>query len=74
MDGSSAMGYINIGSGENLADFMNDPRNAFVTLNEAEIYYEAREVASFKLVRRVAVSRKPKLIMQKASVAWLEEI
>ena len=74
VDGSSALGYVNIEPGNKLIDLMNDPSKSFIVLREAEMYYEAREVASFKLVRRVAVMKKERMIMQKASIAWMEEI
>lgn len=74
MDGSSVMGYVNVTPEEGILGFMNDPRLSFIALHDAEMYYEAREVESFRLIRRVAVTKKAIMIVQKTAISWLEEI
>lgn len=70
-DGSSIKGFIHLIQGQRTSDFFNDPKDDFIILTEAELYY-VEDVHSFKLASRL-VARREAILLSKKYIKWVEE-
>lgn len=61
-------GFVHINPGERLQDFINDNRESFIAVTEAEFCYI--EQANFKPTSMV---KKGNIILDKSSIWWIEE-
>jgi hypothetical protein len=71
-DGSSVRGTVHINPGERILDFMNDGRESFIAVTQAEFFYP-KDIKSFQL-SLTTLHKKPIVILNKSTIKWLEEI
>ncbi len=71
-DGSMIKGCVHINPGERLIDFLNDTKENFVAVTDAE-FHNLCEIQSFKLAVEVK-SNKDILIVNKAAIKSVEAL
>ncbi len=71
-DGASIKGVIHINPGERVSDFLNDQREEFVAITNAEFYF-IEDVQSFKLASKL-MAKKDVIFLNKSSIKWAEEL
>lgn len=71
-DGASIKGLVYLNEGERLLDYMNDSRESFIAITNAEFYY-TEDVQSFKLATKL-LKKKDFVILNKSVIKWIEEI
>lgn len=71
-DGSLVRGNVHINPGERLIDFINDEKEEFIAVTQAE-FYNIKEIHSFRLFNE-ARKKKSMVILNKTSVKLIEEI
>ena len=71
-DGSLVKGYVHINPGERLIDFINDEKEEFIVVTQAE-FYNIKEIHSFRLFNE-ARKKKTMIILNKTSIKLFEEI
>lgn len=71
-DDSWIKGFIHISEGLRVSDFLNDQKNSFIAVTNAEVQ-NLKEIHSFKLVSGIS---KPKntLLLNVSAIKWAEEI
>jgi hypothetical protein len=70
VDGSSVKGIVHINPGERVLDFINDMREKFIAITNAEFFY-AEDIQSFRLTK--SLKKKELVILNKSSIKWIEE-
>jgi len=71
-DGSSIKGSVYLNEGERMLEFMNDQRENFIAITEAELY-QLEELQSFRLATKLTAKKKF-IVLNKTSIKWVEEI
>ena len=71
-DGAWIKGLIHISEGLRVSDFLNDQKNSFIAVTNAEIQ-NLKEVHSFRLAAGIS---KPKntLLLNVQTIKWVEEL
>lgn len=72
-DNSLLKGLISIGHGEALLDFLNNIKEEFIAVKNAE-FYSVREIKSFRLIDEVIAKRDNVIVLNKSSIKLAEEI
>lgn len=71
-DGASIKGVIHINPGERISDYLNDQREDFLAITNAEFYY-IEDIQSFKLASKL-MSKKEVIFLNKSAIKWAEEL
>ncbi|HNX80643.1 MAG TPA: hypothetical protein PKL77_00655 [Candidatus Omnitrophota bacterium] len=71
-DGASIKGVIHINPGERVSDYLNDAREQFLVITNAEFYF-TEDVQSFKLASKLT-ARKEVVFLNKVAIKLAEEI
>jgi len=71
-DGAWIKGLIHISEGLRVSDFLNDQKNSFIAVTNAEVQ-NLREVHSFKLASGISKARNTVLLNVQA-IKWVEEL
>ena len=71
-DGAFVRGYIHINPGERIIDFMNDSKESFIAVTDAE-FQNAKPVHSFKLHTHL-MKKKGTILILKNAIRWIEGI
>ena len=71
-DGSFVIGNLHINPGERLFDHVNDAKEPFVVVTEAQ-FHNIGLVHSFKMYNDM-VKKNKAVILNKSSIKWIEEI
>ncbi len=71
-DGSLVKGYIHLNEGERILDFLNDQKEAFFAVTNAE-FSNVKEIHSFKLLNDIT-KRRNVIFLSKSAVKMLESI
>lgn len=71
-DGSLVKGTIHINPGERILDFLNDTKEDFIAVTNAE-FYHIKEVQSFTLFAQMRKKRSF-IFLNKSSIKILEEL
>lgn len=71
-DGSWVKGLIYISEGLRVSDFLNDQKNSFIAVTNAEVQ-NLREVHSFKLASAISKTKNV-LLVNTQTIKWIEEL
>ena len=71
-DRSLLVGLVHINPGERLSDFLNDLKEDFIVVTEAE-FHNVAPVHSFKMYSDLTKRRKS-IILNKAFIKWMEAV
>jgi len=71
VDDSFIKGTIHITPGERVIDFINDAREAFIAVTNAEFHY-LKELRSFTLLSKM-LGKKDCVILNKSTIKTIEE-
>ena len=71
-DGASIKGTVHLNHGERVLDYINDDRESFIAVTNAEFYY-TEDVQSFKLAAKL-LAKRDCVILNKSSIKWIEGI
>lgn len=71
-DGSLIKGLVHINPGERLIDFLNDQKEYFIAVTNAE-FYNIKEIHSFRLVNEMS-KKKNLVVLNKNSIKLVEAI
>ncbi|MCK9574242.1 MAG: hypothetical protein M0R20_07655 [Candidatus Omnitrophica bacterium] len=71
-DGAWIKGLIHISEGLRVSDFLNDQKNSFIAVTNAEVQ-NLREVHSFKLASGISKARNT-LLLNIQAIKWVEEL
>jgi hypothetical protein len=70
-DNSFIKGTVHLNTGERVLDFINDTKENFIAVTDAEFYY-LKELRSFTLLSRM-LEKKDFVILNKAAIKLIEE-
>lgn len=70
-DNSLLKGFIIINKGESLLDFLNNTKEDFLSVKNAE-FYSIKEIRSFRLIDEIA-KRENIIVLNKSSIKLAEE-
>lgn len=71
-DGSWIRGLIHVSEGLRVSDFLNDQKNCFIAVTNAEVQ-NLKEVHSFRLAAG-ATKQKNTLLLNVQAIKWVEEL
>jgi len=71
-DGSWIKGLIHISEGLRVSDFLNDQKNSFIAVTNAEVQ-SPNKVRSFKLASAIS-NPKNTLLLNITAIRWVEEL
>jgi len=71
-DQSLLTGFVHINQGERVIDFLNDDKETFIIVTNAE-FQNVGNVHSFQLYNDLT-KRRSVIVLNKSSVKWVEEI
>ncbi len=65
-------GFVHINPGERIIDFLNDTRESFIAITNAE-FSNLKEIKSFKLITEM-LKKNNAIILNKSTIKLVEEI
>lgn len=71
-DGSLVKGVIHINEGERITDFINDSKETFIPVTDAEIHY-TKTPRPLSVLFRLSTKREI-IFLNKSAIKWIEEV
>ncbi len=71
-DGSWIKGLIHVSEGLRVSDFLNDQKNSFIAVTDAEIQ-NVKEIHSFRLAAGISKAKNT-LMLNIQAIKWVEEL
>ncbi|MCK9615320.1 MAG: hypothetical protein M0R48_07450 [Candidatus Omnitrophica bacterium] len=71
-DGAWIKGTIHISEGLRVSDFLNDQKNSFIAVTNAEVQ-NLKEIHSFKLTSGISKAKNV-LLLNMQAIRWVEEL
>lgn len=71
-NGLSMKGFVHINPGERILDFINDSRESFIAVTEAE-FYDTKETHFF-VSESKCLAKKESIILNKSAINCIEEV
>ncbi len=69
-DGSVVTGTVHINPGERMLDFINDPKESFIPVTDAEVCYPEGTPEELKMICK----KKNTIILNKSEIKLIEEL